>query len=368
MSRHLRILALVTDAYGGRGGIAQANRDLLSAFASHPDTREVVVLPRVVTDAVGDVPDRIVQRDGAAGSAIRYVASLLRAITGNRHFDLVFCGHIHLVPAARLAKMLTGAPILLMTHGIEAWKPTGRILADRLLGGVDLVASVSELTRSRFLEWSRLAVPARVVPNCVHLEQWGIGEKSRELLDRLHLHGRKVIMTLGRMDPRERYKGFDEVIEVLPRLAAIEPAVVYLAAGDGPDRPRLERRAMELGVQDRVVFTGYLPADRKGDYYRLADVFAMPSRGEGFGIVILEALACGLPVVGSRADGTREALLDGKLGRLVDPAAPNELIDAILACLEQPRGIPADLDHFAWPRFEARVHEMVEEWKVESRK
>ena len=77
-----------------------------------------------------------------------------------------------------------------------------------------------------------------------------------------------------------------------------------------------------MGLSDRVIFTGYIPESEKIAHYNLADVYVMPSTGEGFGIVLLEAVACGVPVVGSRVDGSREALLDGQLGRLVDPGNP----------------------------------------------
>ena len=90
----------------------------------------------------------------------------------------------------------------------------------------------------------------------------------------------------------------------------------------GSDHGRLEAKAAALHVLDRVVFSGFVPEEQKADYYRLADAYVMPSRGEGFGIAFLEALACGLPVLGSKLDGGREALLDGALGLLVDPANP----------------------------------------------
>ena len=98
---------------------------------------------------------------------------------------------------------------------------------------------------------------------------------------------------------------------MLPALAADVPDVAYLIAGDGDDRARLEKKAAALGVADRVVFAGYVPEEEKADHYRLADAFVMPGRGEGFGIVYLEALACGVPVVASSLDASREAVRDG---------------------------------------------------------
>jgi phosphatidyl-myo-inositol dimannoside synthase len=102
-------------------------------------------------------------------------------------------------------------------------------------------------------------------------------------------------------------------------------------------RRRLEEKVEALGLSDRVIFTGYVSESEQVAHYNLADVYVMPSTGEGFGIVLLEAVACGVPVVGSRVDGSREALLDGQLGRLVDPGNPLALLDGLTSALEEGR-------------------------------
>jgi glycosyltransferase involved in cell wall biosynthesis len=149
-----------------------------------------------------------------------------------------------------------------------------------------------------------------------------------------------------------------EVIEVLPQL---DDDVAYVVAGGGDGISILQRKAAALGVANRVVFTGKFPEAEKADLYGIADLYVMPSRGEGFGFVFLEALACGLPVIGSRADGGREALRFGALGALVDPASPGEIRAAIRDALEEapPRRIPDGLEHFAFANFERRVHEIL---------
>ncbi len=92
-------------------------------------------------------------------------------------------------------------------------------------------------------------------------------------------------------------------------------------------------------------------------HYRLADAYVMPSRGEGFGFVFLEALACGVPVVASCIDGGREAVRDGALGTLVDPREPSDVIRGIEHALAQPTGqVPLGLKYFAFENFTARVH------------
>jgi glycosyltransferase involved in cell wall biosynthesis len=169
------------------------------------------------------------------------------------------------------------------------------------------------------------------------------------------LQGSKLILTLARLPSAERYKGVDEVLEVMPNLLKAEPRLKYIVAGDGNDRTRLEAKAQALGLADRVVFTGMISEADKADHFRLADAFVMPGRGEGFGFVFLEALACGVPAVGSKVDGSREALRDGMLGELVDPADPASIRQGILAALSRPKGIPEELSYFAWPAFSSRV-------------
>jgi glycosyltransferase involved in cell wall biosynthesis len=168
-------------------------------------------------------------------------------------------------------------------------------------------------------------------------------------------------MTLGRMDSRERAKGFDELIELMPRLKSERRDIALLLAGEGDDRPRLQVKVRELGLQNDVVFTGFVPESLKADYFRLADAFAMASTWEGFGIVLLEALACGVPVVGSTLDGTREALLEGRLGAVVDPGDPAALATAILSAVNRIKVVPPGLERYTFPYFIERWQSVVQQ-------
>jgi glycosyltransferase involved in cell wall biosynthesis len=168
------------------------------------------------------------------------------------------------------------------------------------------------------------------------------------------------MLTLGRMPVQEKRKGHDEVLEVLPDLAEEVPDLTYLVCGDGADRARLEAKAERLDVADHTIFAGYIPEEEKVDHYRVADVFAMPGRTEGFGIVYLEAMACGVPVVASSADASREAVRDGKLGTVVDPDDPEDVKAGILAALREPHGVPEGLGYFSVERFRKRWHEVVD--------
>jgi len=347
----LNILLLCTDAFGGYGGIALFNRELTRALAQLPDRGEVAVLPRVIRDAVDPVPEGVTFVEAAARGQFAYARELQRAKRRTR-LDLVICGHINLLPLARLV----AKDPLLITHGIEAWRPRRRA-SNALLQHCRGIVAVSELTRSRLVSWSKFAGPTFVLPNAVRAEQYGIRAKRADLVSRYKLEGKRVVLTVGRIDWSERYKGFDEILEILPQLPR---DVVYLIAGGGSDVQRLQRKALALGVGDRVRFTGIFAEEEKADLYNLADVYAMPSRGEGFGFVILEALASGVPVIVSKHDGGREAILHGKLGTLVDPSNAAEIRAAITDALDLGgRTIPEGLDYFSIERFIERVHAIV---------
>ena len=177
------------------------------------------------------------------------------------------------------------------------------------------------------------------------------------------LKDRTILLTLSRLSSEEQYKGHDEVIEILSELSDNIPDIAYLICGDGDDRQRLEAKVRRLDISDRVVFTGYVPEVNKADHYRMADVFVMPGRGEGFGIVYLEAIACGIPVVASSLDASREAVLDGEMGEVVDPTDREDLKEGILRALNRQRGsVPSSLDHFSKARFQDRWQRVVSDW------
>jgi glycosyltransferase involved in cell wall biosynthesis len=352
-----RILMLVTDAHGGFGGISQYNRDVLEALGRFDRVGEIVVLPRIVNDARFNVPTKVrYDLAGASGARSYLWRCVVQAFMGGS-YDLVYCAHINLIPMAKAIASVQRAPLLLAIYGTDSWWRPPRPFVARLANRADFVISISQITLDRFRSWSTIDRTATaVLPNAVKVEQFGLGEKNSELVQRLGIDRQKIIMTLGRMLSDEGAKGFDEIIELMPRLRELEPKIAYIAVGDGDDRPRLEAKAQKLGVGDRVHFVGRVPEAQKQDYYRLADAYVMPSLGEGFGFVILEALACGLPVVASSADGTREAVRNGELGILVDPKDSTALLSAIIEALRRPKQIPAGLGYFSFDNFASRLH------------
>jgi phosphatidylinositol alpha-1,6-mannosyltransferase len=357
----MRVLCFTMEAFGGIGGIAKYNRDFLRALCSAPKIEEVVAVPRLMPLAPETLPPNLTYVMEALPSRGAYIKAVMKLLKAWSAYDLVACGHIKLLPIAILAKIITRAPLLLIIYGVDAWDSPKNLVLKYFLSKIDLVISISEITKQRFMQWSHVTQERfYILPNAITQKNYGVGTKSRELVERYGLTDKIVLMTLGRLSAAEKYKGFDEIMELLPALAKQIPTITYLIVGDGDDRPRLEAKAEALGIKDRVVFTGFIPEAEKADHYRLADAFVMPGRGEGFGFVFLEALACGIPAVGSTLDGSREALRGGALGILVDPRHPEDLQAGIFEALRRPRGlIPEGLDYFSFENFEKRCHQIL---------
>lgn len=355
MSAAPRVLALVTDAFGGSGGIAQYNRDLLDALVESGAASAIVAVPRHGA-GVADLPAGIRQMRARRGR-VRYAVAALAAAVRLRP-GIVFCGHLYMAPLAAVIARLTGARLVVQTHGIEAWPPPSR-LRRAALEQADLVLSVSRCTRGRVVGWAAIAPErAAVIPDTVGPAFVpGDGGGFRRSLG---LGTERVLLTVGRLDSRERYKGHDRIIAAIPGLVAGGHDVVYLVIGEGDDRPRLEALARATGVAGRVRFLGTVPRDRLVDAYRAADLFVMPSTGEGFGIAFLEAMACGTPALGLAVGGATDALADGELGTTV---AEDGLAAAISRLLTRSRPDPRELSarthaRFGREAFRARVGEV----------
>ena len=357
----MRVLYLLTDGFGGLGGIAQFNRDLLRAICSHTGVSEVVAFPRYCGKHIGQIPPKLKYDLSCARGKLHYAGGVIVWLLRRNPVDLIICTHLNLQPLAAVARRFTGAPSVLFLHGVEGWtRPRGPIrrIAAR---DADWVVAVSRYTLTRFAEWA--SVPegrSAVFPCCVDLDRFTPGPPSRAVVAKYGLADAAIILSLGRLAGSERYKGFDELLEALSEVRRLEPNVLLVIAGSGDDRARLESKAQAHGVHQFVRFTGYVPDEELIDLYRASRVFVLAGRGEGFGIVLLEAMACGIPAVASTLDGSSEAVGGGKLGCVVDPGDRNALIAAIRDALRRPSGIrPAGLEDFSYQAFEKRAHDLL---------
>lgn len=343
-----RILALVGDCYGARGGIARYNQDLFEALAN--GEVEILILPRL-GDATGvDLPPGVRQA-AAIFNRLAFSAAAFVAAWRFRPVDVVFCGHVFMAPLAFVLARLLGARYWLQAHGTDVWNDRTAVTR-RLIAAADLVSTVSRETRRILLAWVDLPPErVRVLPDTVR-DMFTPGPSRSNLRDQLKCGPGPVLLTVARLAASERYKGHEAIFSVLPALRQKFPDLVLLVAGDGDDRARLEAAAAEK-ASGVVRFLGYVPDADLPDLYRLADLYVMPSTEEGFGIVYLEAAACGLRVVGGRGGGTADAIPDERVGAIVDPADRDALAAAIVRQLELGRADPSAVEPYRRSHFAA---------------
>lgn len=250
----------------------------------------------------------------------RFVLAALRAAA--RQPALVVAAHPHLAPVVWAMKArCPRLRALVFTHGIEVWAPMSR-LRRRALLRADLVLAPTADT-ARHLT-SQQGIPEQKIRQL----PWGLDPQFAAQLGAGTNHqpnqhlpigfpAGRVVLTVGRWAASERYKGAEHLIATVARLLPALPDLYLVAVGDGDDRGRLERLATEMGVAQRVRFLTRLTQEELMACYARCDVFALPSRGEGFGFVFLEAMAHGKPVLGGAHGGIPEIIEDGVTGLLV---------------------------------------------------
>jgi phosphatidylinositol alpha-1,6-mannosyltransferase len=306
------------------GGRAAAGRLLAGACAAF--ARERGLSFRLLSlDGTG-LPDGEVPVRGFGGNQRALAAAVWKQqLTGRRTahvFDLLGVARTQSYLPAPLR-----APYLLPLYGIEVWRPL-EWDRRRALARATAAFAISAHTLERARPFFPRAVALPVVPLALE-ERRPEGAVDAGVLGRLGRPGRpggEFLLIAGRMDPRERYKGHDEVLEALKGVEGVRLVV----AGDGDDRPRLEQKAAAFGMEDRVTFTGFLSEATLAELYRRCAAFVMPSRGEGFGLVYLEAMRA------PRGSAAEEIVVHEKTGLLVDPDQREELREALARLIDHP--------------------------------
>lgn len=245
----------------------------------------------------------------------------------------LFCGHVYLSPLVRLLSQTVGSPYTLLTYGKEVWKPLSGSLHQGLQQA-DQIWTISRYSRDRLCAAQGIP-PERVhmLPCAVDGDRFSPGPPSCELRDRYGIGDQPVLMTVARLWSGDIYKGVDVTLRALPKLLHHYPDLLYLVIGRGDDQPRLAQLAEELGVAAQVRFAGFVATEELPEHYRLATGYVMPSQ-EGFGIVYLEAMATGVPVIAGDEDGSADPLQDGRVGWHVPHRDPDAVAQACLALLE----------------------------------
>lgn len=249
--------------------------------------------------------------------------------------NLILCGHINFSPVAFWIHRLTRIPYWIIVYGTDAWEvqEPGKIKA---LHSADKLISIGTYTRDRLIDEHNISLDKiSLLPVTFDAQRFKISPKPDYLLQRYGLEPQQpILLTVGRLSSSDRYKGYDQILHALPKIRLFIPNIHYVLVGQGDDRPRIEQLIHQLNLKDCVTLAGFVPDSELCDHYNLCDVFVMPSKGEGFGIVYLEALACGKPTLGGNQDGAIDALCQGELGVLVNPDDVEAIAKTIIQILQ----------------------------------
>jgi phosphatidyl-myo-inositol dimannoside synthase len=315
----------------GYGGIERANRLTAAALTQLARERMQPCWILSLNDAPG-VHSFVVGGLSCSytGFARNKAKLTIRALGMAFRIRVAFLGHPNFAPIGSLLRGVNSRlRYWIASYGVEVWQPTSG-LRRVSLRRAESVTAPSRYTATHLIKTQGLD-PAKVtlLPLCLDpgFRNCTPGQRQKSA------PSSSQILTVGRLLHSEPGKGVDTVIQALRHVIQAVPDARYVVVGDGDERPRLEELAKENGVGRRVMFLGHLNESELRERYLEADVFAMPSRQEGFGIVFLEAMSFGKPVVAAAFGGTPDIVVDGQTGFLVEYGNVRMVADRLIQLL-----------------------------------
>lgn len=250
--------------------------------------------------------------------------------------NLIISSHLNFTIASYWLKRISNIPYWTVAHGIEAWDIQNPTLT-KALQNAEQILAVSNYTKNRLIkEQNILPYKISILPNTFDPHQFKIASKPDYLLKRYNLQfEHPIILTVSRLDISERFKGYDNVLKALPQIIKTIPNIHYILVGKGPDQHRILNFVKQNNLENNVTLTGFVSDEELPDHYNLCDLFILPSKTEGFGIVYLEALASGKPCIGGNQDGAIDALVNGELGVLINPDDINAIAKNAISILQK---------------------------------
>jgi phosphatidylinositol alpha-1,6-mannosyltransferase len=293
-------------------------------------------------DSINDLMPQYLPAENFVGFGKNRVSFVLKTIGMIKKPDVVILSHINLAIVGLLIKTINPkCKVWLIAHGIEVWRPLS-FFKNLFLKRCDKIICVSNFTKQQMISRHQ-ANPSKciVLNNAVDpfMKMPVTFTKPAQLLKRYHLTEKNLVLfTLTRLASTEQYKGHDQVIKVISQLRNKFPGIKYILAGqyDHKEEIRIQKLITANKVDEQVILTGFIEENELTDHFLLADLFVLPSKKEGFGIVFIEALACGLPVVCGNTDGSVDAICNGELGTAINPDDVVELERAISDYLQTP--------------------------------
>lgn len=335
--RHrFRLFLVGTEFFREPGGIQYVNRELLRMLAEFSRKTPVDVEAFSLNDLSHGLPadfelPKGFEWHGFDRARVGLVWKLLRRLLAAQP-HLVLFTHVHLAGLAGLVRMAAPrARIAVLGHGVEVWKKLGVQIAHGLRLA-DAVVAPSEFTRARMVEVNRVA------PERMTVIAHGLSSDWVKTFAKVKPASRAghTLLSVTRLARADTQKGVDVVLRAMPEILRRCPEARYAIVGDGNGRTTLEQMAASLGIAGRVEFRGELSSEALCRAYQEADVFVLPSQQEGFGLVFLEAMYSGLPVVGVRSGSAPNVVEDGVTGILVAPGNEQQIVSAVSGLLLLP--------------------------------
>lgn len=274
------------------------------------------------------------------GFAAEKALFVMQAVQAGKQANIVILSHINLLVAGWLIKKMNpSAKIMLLAHGIEIWGELSKHKKN-MLTCCDKILSVSHFTSEAIAAKHGISKSKLIVlNNCIdpflnnEVNTFAIKNIRNKYL---FAEDDIVLLTLTRLSAKDRYKGYDVIIAAMVNLVAENKKIKYLLAGgcSKDEQQFIQQLIKDNNLINHVVLAGYVEEDDLAAYFSMADVYVMPSTKEGFGIVFIEAMYYGIPVIAGNTDGSTDALLNGKLGLLIPPNDPKEMELAIKKIIE----------------------------------
>ncbi len=328
----MRILVIVPEIFETAGGIPLWNKIFLKALSGLCIENGMFLEIISLNDFAELRDEKYISNDiPFQGMSRNKVKTAFLSILKSARADMVVFGHINLAPLGLLFKMLK--PRLkygILIYGIEVWErlPLAKQLSARR---ADFIFSISRFTAEKLAELNGINKDKiHVLANC--LNPFFADNRNTPTINRSFPKGR-ILLSVSRLNPSERYKGIDHVIMAMPSILSVFPDTYYIVVGNGDDKERLHALSRDLGVSKHVIFTGYVSDEELPGYYSGCDVFLLPSGREGFGFVFLEAMAFKKPCIGARDGGIPEVVVDKETGILVEFGDVDALGNAIINLL-----------------------------------
>jgi phosphatidylinositol alpha-1,6-mannosyltransferase len=340
MSKLITLFSLQT--FSATGGIQKMTRTLAHSLQTICVKNNWDFKLTSLYDADTDLMPQYLPRENFRGFNRQKVAFILNTLLAFKKPDVIILSHINLALVGLLIKLISPkTKIWLIAHGIEVWRPVS-FHKRMLLKKCSKVICVSNFTKAQMYKWHKTDPEKCVVLNNALDPFMKLPETFEKPAYLLKRHGltsaNPVVFTLTRLASTELYKGHDSVLKAIAKLKLKFPGIKYILAGkyDEWEGARVKHLIADHGITEQVILTGFIKEEELPDYFLTADVFVLPSKKEGFGIVFIEALACGLPVICGNADGSIDAIRNGDLGTTINPDNNNELEDCIADHLNTP--------------------------------